>query len=97
MLTVTTTAKEKLKKTLQNNTEDPEVAIRIISSPSSPNQLKLALDKEKDGDQVVKNEDGKKILLIGPNLVSLIDEMVLDYQETPQESGFIILKLTPDT
>jgi Fe-S cluster assembly iron-binding protein IscA len=94
MLTVTTTAKEKLEETLQNNTEDPEVAIRIIPSPSSTNRLKLALDKEKEGDQVVKNEDGKKILLIGSNLVSALEGMVFDYQDSPQGCGFIILPNT---
>jgi Fe-S cluster assembly iron-binding protein IscA len=91
MVTVTTTAKEKLAETLQSNTEDPEVAVRIIPSPSSTNRLKLALDKEKEGDQVVKNEDGKKILLIGSDLVLVLERMLFDYQDTPQGPGFFIL------
>ena len=93
MLSVTTTAKEKLKETLQHNTEDPDVAVRIIPSPSSTNSLKLALDKEKEGDQIVKNDDGKKILLIGSNLASALDGMVFDYQDTPEGSGFTVLKV----
>jgi Fe-S cluster assembly iron-binding protein IscA len=91
MLIITKTAKEKLEETLQSNTEDPEVAVRIIPSPSSKDRLKLALDKKKEGDHVVKNEDGKKILLIGSDLVSLLERMIFDYQDTPQGSGFIIL------
>jgi hypothetical protein len=51
MLTVTITAKEKFREALQTRTTDPEIAIRIIPSPSKPNWLELVLDKEKEGDQ----------------------------------------------
>jgi Fe-S cluster assembly iron-binding protein IscA len=80
MLKVTATAKEKLKETLRRNTEDPEIAVRIFPSPSSPRRLKLALDKEKEGDHVVKTEDGKKILLVGSNLATALERMIFDYQ-----------------
>jgi Fe-S cluster assembly iron-binding protein IscA len=96
MLSITTTAKEKLKEALQNKTEDPEVAVRIIPSDSTLNQLELALDKEKEGDHVVTSEEGKKLLLIGSNLVQALEGKTFDYQETPQGSGFIISKLTPE-
>ena len=36
MLTVTTTAKDKLKETLQKQTTDPEVAIRVTSLQATP-------------------------------------------------------------
>lgn len=94
MLRVTATAKEKLKETLRSNTEDPEIAVRIFPSPSSPGRLKLVLDKEKEGDQVVKTEDGKKILLVGSNLAMALERMIFDYQhkQSPEESGFIMLE-----
>lgn len=92
MLTVTTTAKEKLKETLETRTTDPEIAIRIVSSPSKPNSLELVLDKEKEGDQVVETEEGRKVLLIGPDLVSVLKEMVVDYKETPEGTAFTISK-----
>ncbi len=94
MLKITASAREKLEETIQFNTEDPEIAVRIIPSPSSINRLKLVLDKEKEGDQVIKNEDGKKLLLIDSNLASPLKNMVFDYKQSPQESGFIIEKLT---
>jgi hypothetical protein len=59
------------------------VAVRIIPFPSMPNRLGLVLDKEKEGDQVVGIEDGRKVLLIGPDLAPGLEGMVLDYQETP--------------
>ena len=97
MLTVTTTAKEKLKQALQKQTTDPEMAIRIVSSPSEPNRLELVLDKEKEGDQIVETEEGTKILLIGPDLVSALEGFVVDYEETPEGAGFTISKPAPAT
>ena len=93
MLTVTATAKEKLKEALQKKTTDPEVAIRIIPSSSMPDQLELFLDKERKGDQVVESEEGIKVLIIGPDSVPMLEGMVLDYKETPQGAGFTMSKL----
>ena len=95
MLTVTITAKEKFKEALQTRTTDPEIAVRIISSPSKPNRLELVLDKEKEGDQVVKTEEGRKVLLIGPDLIPALEEMVVDYKETTEGIGFTISKPAP--
>jgi Fe-S cluster assembly iron-binding protein IscA len=95
MLTVTTTAKEKFKEALETKTTDPEIAIRIVSSPSQPNRLELVLDKEKEGDQVVEAKEGRKILLIGPDLISALEEMVVDYRETPEGARFTISKPAP--
>jgi Fe-S cluster assembly iron-binding protein IscA len=95
MLTVTTTAKEKFKEALQKRTTDPEIAIRIVSSPSNPNRLELVLDKEKEGDQVVETEEGRKVLLIGSDLFSAVEEMILDYKETSEGTGFTISKPAP--
>jgi len=95
MLTVTTTAKEKFKEALQRRTTDPEIAMRIISSPLKPNRLELVLGKEKEGDQVVETEEGRKVLLIGADLIPALEEMVIDYQQTPEGTGFTISKPAP--
>jgi Fe-S cluster assembly iron-binding protein IscA len=94
MLTVTAKAKEKLKELLQGRTTDPEEAMRVISSPSNPEQLKFVLDKAKEADHVVESEEGRKLLLIGPVLAPVLEEKVIDYQETSQLVGFTISKLT---
>ena len=96
MLTVTTTAKEKFKEALQTQKTDPEIAIRIISSPSKPNQLQLVLDKEKEGDQVARTEEGRKVLLIGADLMPALEEVVIDYMETSEGTGFTISKPAPN-
>ncbi|NIS69465.1 MAG: hypothetical protein GTO12_11095 [Proteobacteria bacterium] len=94
MVTVTAKAKEKLKELLQGRTTDPKEAMRIISSPSNPKQLEFVLDKEKEADHVVESEEGRKVLLIGPLVVPVLEGMVIDYQETSQRVGFTISKLT---
>jgi Fe-S cluster assembly iron-binding protein IscA len=90
MLTVTEIAKEKLREDLQKKTTDPEKAIRLVSSPSEPNQLMLVLDKIRERDQVVVSKEGIKVLLIGPYLGSELEGMVVDYQETAAGAGFTI-------
>ena len=95
MLTVTIAAKRKLKEALQKQTTDPETAIRVVSSPSDPKRLELVLDKEKEGDQIVESEEGTKVLLIGSNLGSDLEGMVVDYQETSEGTGFTISRPAP--
>jgi len=92
---MTIAAKEKLKEALQKQTTDPEMAIRIVSSPSDPKRLELVLDKEKEGDQIVESEEGTKVLLIGSDLVSDLEGMLVDYQETPEGTGFTISRPAP--
>lgn len=96
MLTVTVEATEKLKEAIQAQSSDPEVAIRLIPSASRPNHLDLALDKEKEGDQVVESE-GVKVLIVSSELAEVLDGMVLDCQETPEGAAFSLSKLNPDT
>jgi Fe-S cluster assembly iron-binding protein IscA len=92
---MTTTAKEKLKGTLQELTTDPEEAMRLILDPSNTDQLAFTLDKEKEGDQVLETEDGKKVLLVAPDLASALEGIVIDYEETPEGPGYTVSKRAP--
>ena len=95
MLIVTPRAKEKLKESLlEEQIMDPEVTFRITPVHSMPNRLGIALDKERKGDQVVKGEEGIKILLIRSDLFQELEGMILDYQGSLQAAGFTISKLT---
>lgn len=97
MITVTAIAKRKFKEILQNQTKDPEVAIRIKTSSQAPNQLEFVLDKEKKEDYVVKNGNGTKLLLIAPDSLPSLAGAIIGYQKTSLISGFIIEKLGSDT
>jgi Fe-S cluster assembly iron-binding protein IscA len=96
MVTVTASAAEKIRGDLQAAATDPEVAIRLIPSPTAPNQIQMILDKEKEGDQVVESE-GVKILLLDSEIAPALEGMVIDYEESPQGGKFSLSKLAPDT
>jgi len=90
-LTITAMAMLKLREALQSKTSDPEMGFRIVLSDAKPNQLRMILDKQKEGDQVVESE-GIKLLFLSPGIIPALEGMVIDYQETPQGSGFTISK-----
>jgi len=95
MLTVTASAKEKLREALQQEAE-PDMAIRVVPSPSEPNQLQLALDKEAEQDHVVQADDGMTLLVIGPDLAPALEGMVMDYRQTPEGAGFTLTQSAPE-
>ena len=95
MLTVTAQAAAALKEAIQAQTEDPELAIRLVPSASKPNQLDMALDRKKEGDQVV-DSDGFEVLFISAELSQVLDGMVIDCQDTPQGPQFSISRLSPE-
>lgn len=96
MLIVTPIAKKKLKKALlEEQVTDPEVIFRITPVHSMPSRLGISLDKENKDDQVVKSEEGMKVLLIESNLAHELEGMVLDYKKTSQGEGFKISKTSP--
>lgn len=82
MLTVTESAKQLLKETLQAHTDDPEIGLRLSPrEPGEPGQLGIVLDREAEGDQVVEHE-GAKVLLVASELAPAVDGVTLDIQET---------------
>jgi Fe-S cluster assembly iron-binding protein IscA len=85
MLTVSERAKQHLKTMLMEHTDDPEVGLRL--SPGSSEQLGLALSREEPGDQVVMHE-GAKVLLVAPEMNTLLDNATLDVQDSPDGPAF---------
>ena len=87
MLTVTENAKQHLKNMLLAHTDDPEIGLRL--TVESPQQFGLVIDSEGIGDQVVKHE-GLKVLLVKPELVTLLDKATIDTKETPEGPNLVI-------
>ena len=95
MLTVTAQAAARLKGAIQAQTEDLELAIRLVPLAARPNQMDMALDRKKEGDQVVESE-GFQVLFVSAELTQALDGMVIDCQDTPQGAQFSIAKLAPE-
>lgn len=92
-MTVTKVAKEKLKSRLLRLKTGSRTTIRLIPAPKKPGSWKMIWDKERPKDQVVKSEDGIKILLVGAELVRAIEGMVVDFRTTAEGTGFAIYRL----
>ena len=95
MLTVTGRAKARLVQALRQQTSDPEKAIRLVIAPCISTPLGFILDEQEEGDQVVKAEDGSKVLLLGPSVGAALDNSLIDYCETPRGTTFTLRKLGP--
>jgi Fe-S cluster assembly iron-binding protein IscA len=92
MLSVTFSAKEKLKNILQEERKDEESLISIARTSSNPQQIGFALDKEKEGDHVIEDNDGESLLLIKEDLAPILSGFVLDYRDTGQGMRFTITR-----
>jgi Fe-S cluster assembly iron-binding protein IscA len=90
MLSITSLAKEKMKHALENEKEDEESLIRITRSSDSPHALGFLIDTEKEGDQVIRDNEGEKLLLIGEEIGPTLVGLVLDYRDSGQGMRFTI-------
>lgn len=90
MLNVSPTAKVRLQRALEDRPQQDGHTFRLIFSSSEPKAFQIGLDKERDGDQIVKSNEGKKLLLVGADLAAELDGWEFDYQETPQGEGFTV-------
>ena len=89
MLTVTESAKQLLKETLREHSEDPETGIRL--SVKEGGQFGIVLDSESEGDQVVEHE-GAKVLLVAPELATALEGNTLDVQDTEEGPKLFLSK-----
>ncbi|MFW6147234.1 MAG: hypothetical protein ACOC6B_02465 [Thermodesulfobacteriota bacterium] len=90
MLTVTFSAKDKLKEDLQTVKKDEETVLRIASSSSEPQQIGLFLDKEKEGDEVIEDNEGERLLVIDQDMAGILTGLTLDYVETGRGMNFTL-------
>jgi Fe-S cluster assembly iron-binding protein IscA len=90
MLKVTCSAKDKLKEDLQREKKDEETLLRIAGSSSEPEQVGLYLDKEKEGDHVITDNEGEKLLLVDQGMDDILTGLTLDYINTKQGMNFTL-------
>ena len=89
MVKVTDKAKEELKKLLLLRAEDPETGIRL--SYGALGQFGLVLSREKDGDDVVRC-DSSKVLLVGNEFMGLLDGITIDVENNGSKREFVMTK-----
>jgi len=91
MLTVTDDAKQYLKETLLDHTDDPDVGIRLVLRGEAPVRTGLVLDREAPDDYVVEHE-GSKVLLVGDEVAQVVAGATLDTEDTPEGTKLVISK-----
>ena len=87
MIGVSERAREELKKILTANTDEPEACLRLTGDDQG--QLGLAIDVERQGDQVVEHEDSK-VLLLETELADTLQEITIDAEDTPEGTRLVI-------
>ncbi|MFO8009509.1 MAG: iron-sulfur cluster assembly accessory protein [Dehalococcoidia bacterium] len=88
MIAVTENAKQALKTLLDGNTDTEEAGLRMVRTEQG--QLSLVLDMEKEGDQIVEHSESK-ILMVDDQLAQELEGITLDFQQSPEGSGFVML------
>jgi len=88
MVTVTRVAKQRLGRILAEiSVEDPALGLRLAFRKSG--KFDFRLDLEKAGDHVVRYK-GRKVLLIGEEMLEIIQGLTVDWQET-LEGGVLVI------
>jgi Fe-S cluster assembly iron-binding protein IscA len=90
MFSATFSAKKKLKDVLEREKDSEEKLIRIAPSLEDQQQLGFFLDTEKEGDQVILDDKGTKLILVGDNVANILNEHTLDYREMGDEMRFAL-------
>jgi Fe-S cluster assembly iron-binding protein IscA len=86
MLNVTEKAAAALGTSLQDATQKEEETFRLHRSGDG---LGLAIDQERDGDQVVEH-DKRKVLVIEQAIANELDGAQLDAVETPEGRRLVL-------
>jgi iron-sulfur cluster assembly accessory protein len=93
MLEVTSQANTKLVEYMQENNLTSPLRVFISSGGCSGPALALALDEEKQGDQVFNQKD--LVILVEKNIIDQCGSITVDYIDAGNRSGFSIQSANP--
>ena len=93
MLTVTENAGGLLKEILSASSDDPALVLRLM--PGSEGHMGLMLSEEEPGDQVVKHQ-GIKVLLVPSELAAAVDGITLDVEDAGDGPKLVVLRYTAE-
>jgi Fe-S cluster assembly iron-binding protein IscA len=81
MITVTDKAIDALAESLESSEASDEQRLRLARNPGG--EFGLAIDEERDGDQVVKHND-RTVLVIDETVATSLDGATLDVVDLPE-------------
>lgn len=86
-LEVTPRASAALKDVLDSTEHEPQQILRLVQDPEG--NLGLALDVERDGDQVVEHQ-GARTMAIDSGISERLSGITLDVQDSPKGELFTL-------
>ena len=89
MFTITDSAKDELKKILDNNSTESDDGLRLIIN--EPGSFALMLDKKQENDEIIEHE-GTIVLLYQKDMTNILDEIILDCHTTEDCKMLVISK-----
>lgn len=92
MFELTSKAKSRLKEDLHNERKNRSEFARVIYSPFNPARIGFKLDRERENDLVICDNEGEKLLLLDPDVKKRLGTFILDYYECGNEGIFVIKK-----
>jgi Fe-S cluster assembly iron-binding protein IscA len=93
-VTATARALQKLKESISSQSQDATAVVRIVNSPTDPNQFEMKMGNFKAGDRVLER-DGQKILAFSAELEPMLTGITIDIRETPDGVHFTMSRRTP--
>ncbi|MBN2419984.1 MAG: hypothetical protein JXL81_11405 [Deltaproteobacteria bacterium] len=92
MFKVTAKAKHRLKRDLYRERTNNREFARIVYSPRNPARIGFEIDREKEKDMAIEDDDGNKLLLLCPQMTEILNTYILDYYDGPDEKKFTVKK-----
>ena len=91
MVTVTSRAKEELKRILETSSLKSGKYLRLATPPAwtGEGDWGIVIDEERDGDQAVDFQ-GLKVLLLDFDLVERLTNAVFDFKDSSEGSRFTL-------
>ena len=89
MVSVSERARGELKTILLDNVDNPEAGLRL--SAGEAGQLRLGIDVEMPGDQVVEHE-GSKVLLVEQELADNLKGLTIDAEDSPEGIKLVVVQ-----
>ena len=91
MVTVTDSAKEEFVRILSTKELEPGKYLRLAIPPvwTGAGDFGIVIDSEQEDDQAIDYE-GRKILLVGHDLLHQLENSVLDFKESPEGPRFTL-------
>jgi len=88
MINVTDNAKKHLQIVLAKKSKDPDACLRLATKEDG--KLKLSVDVERPGDQVIK-ENGSKILAFTKVIAMRLEKKTIDVRTTDDGPKIVVL------